>query len=268
MIHLLLQAWALVALMMLVLWLIQVKTKNASWIDIGWTLGLLICCWVYSMHTGPLNARKMLILGMVACWAARLIALLVVRLLRDKKEDSRYAKIRADWKTNHDLKFFFMFQFQAFLDVVLSWGYLLICLNPSTSLSVLEYMAIVIWIVGFVGESVADHQLKQFKAAPNNKGKTCQQGLWYYSRHPNYFCEWLMWVAYFVMAWPTPWGWTVIILPALMYHFLMNVSGVPLAEAQALLTKGEDYRRYQQTTSMFVPLPKKRKSPSGINSPK
>ncbi|MEI7998154.1 MAG: DUF1295 domain-containing protein [Candidatus Omnitrophota bacterium] len=258
MIHLLLTAWSLVAVWMLVLWVIQVKTKNASYVDIGWTFGLLICAWVYSNQTGPITPRKVLILSLVALWAVRLGGLLILRLIKENKEDSRYAKIRADWKTHQDLKFFLMFQFQGLLDVILSWGYLVICLNPSTHFSILEYVAVIIWGIGFIGESIADDQLKRFKVNPSNKGRTCQSGLWNYSRHPNYYFEWLMWVAYFLMALSAPYGGSVVILPALMYYFLMHVSGVPLAEAQALRSKGPEYRQYQQTTSSFVPLPRRK----------
>ena len=254
MIELLLSAWSLCALLMFVLWLLQVKTKNASWVDIGWTFGLLICCWFYARSTNPWLPRNILILTLVTLWAARLGGLLITRLIKDKKEDSRYVKIRADWKTSQNLKFFFFFQFQALLDVVLSWGFLLICLNPAKEFSMVEYLGMMIWVTGFIGESLADQQLKTFKADLANKDKTCQLGLWNYSRHPNYFFEWLMWVAYFVMALPVaPYGWTACILPILMYYFLIHVSGVPLAEAQSLKTRGEEYQRYQQTTSMFVP---------------
>jgi steroid 5-alpha reductase family enzyme len=253
MIQALLTAWALVACMMLVLWLVQAKLKNASYVDIGWTFGLLICAIVYATQTGDINSRKLLVVFLVAVWSIRLGLLLIKRLIKDPSEDSRYAKIRVDWKTNQNRKFFFMFQFQGLLDVVLSWGFLVICLNPSDHFSTVEYIGRAVWIIGFLGESIADGQLKKFKENPLNKGKTCQSGLWNYSRHPNYFFEWLIWVGYFLMALTAPWGWTTIILPVLMYYFLMHVSGVPLAEAQSLKTKGEDYRRYQQSTSMFVP---------------
>ncbi len=258
MIDLLLNAWSLTALLMWALWLVQVKTKNASWVDIGWTFGLLICCWLYVRFTGPLNPRTLVLLIFVTLWAARLGSLLIARLIKDKKEDSRYVKIRADWHTHQNLKFFFFFQFQALLDVILSWGFLLICLNTSQEFSVLDYLGMAVWVVGFVGEILADQQLKRFKADAANKGKTCQVGLWNYSRHPNYFFEWLMWVAYFLMALPVaPYGWTACILPILMYYFLIHVSGVPLAEAQSLKSRGEEYRRYQQSTSMFIPWFKK-----------
>ena len=188
----------------------------------------------------------------------RLVNHLLMRFKTEGHEDKRYQKIRADWKTNLNLKFFFFFQFQAFLDVVLSTCWLPSMRNTAPGLAFLEITGVLIWIVGFLGEIFADHQLKVFKSNPANHGKTCQTGFWNYSRHPNYFFEWLMWVAYAVFALAGPWGWIAFMAVALMYHFLMNVSGVPLAEAQSLQTRGEEYRHYQQTTSMFVPWPKRK----------
>jgi steroid 5-alpha reductase family enzyme len=255
---LLLKAWGLVALMMTALWFVQVKTKNASYVDIGWTLGLGICVIVYAMHANGLDLRKVFILMLVLAWCARLTKLLTQRLLKDPSEDSRYARIRVDWKTNQNFKFFWMFQFQGFLDVVLSWPFLLICFNQRQSFHPLEIAGIALSLISLLGESIADQQLRDFKNNPSNKGKTCDVGLWYYSRHPNYFFEWLIWVGYFIFALTAPWGITAIIAPMLMIIFLLKVSGIPLAEAQALKTKGEAYRHYQATTSMFVPLPKRK----------
>ncbi len=254
---LLLKAWGLTATLMLLLWLVQAKTKNASYVDIGWTVGLGICAAVYVFNAQGLFLRKILLLTLVLIWCARLTGLLIRRLIKDPSEDSRYRRIREDWRTGQNFKFFWMFQFQGLLDVVLSWPFLLICLNSKGELGALEFMGIILSLVGLAGESIADDQLRVFKNDPGNKGKTCDAGLWYFSRHPNYFFEWLIWVGYFVFAISAPFGVTAIVAPILMIIFLLKVSGIPLAEAQALKTKGEDYRKYQASTSMFVPWPKR-----------
>jgi steroid 5-alpha reductase family enzyme len=103
---------------------------------------------------------------------------------------------------------------------------------------------------------VADQQLKRFRQDPANKGKVCQTGLWNYSRHPNYFFEWLVWVAFFLAAAATPLGWLTVYCPALMLYFLFRVTGIPATEEQSIRTKGEAYREYQRTTSVFVPWKK------------
>ena len=251
-------AWMIVSVMMLILWLVEVKTQNAGFVDIGWALGLVLTCAVYYIKIDGLSTRKEFILAMVSLWAIRLLWLLVRRLLKDPAEDKRYQKIRADWKTSVHLKFLFFFQSQGLLDIILSMPFLFIIRNPSQSFHALEYAAVVIWLTGFLGEMAADNQLSRFKSNSANRGKTCQAGLWYYSRHPNYFFEWLMWVGYCIFALTSPGGWLSIVAPVLMYYFLLQVSGVPLAEAQALKTRGEEYRRYQETTSMFVPWPKRK----------
>ena len=103
------------------------------------------------------------------------------------------------------------------------------------------------------------YQLQGFKKDPANRGKTCRAGLWSYSRHPNYFFEWLIWVSFFIFASASPYGWISIVCPVLIFYFLFKVSGIPATEAQALRTKGDDYRDYQRTTSAFFPwFPKNR----------
>jgi steroid 5-alpha reductase family enzyme len=118
-------------------------------------------------------------------------------------------------------------------------------------------LGVAFWATGLLGESLADRQLARFRADPANKGKICQIGLWNYSRHPNYFFEWLVWVGYAVFALGSPWGWLGFIAPALMLHFLLNVTGIPMTEELSLKSKGDAYREYQRTTSAFVPWFKK-----------
>ena len=91
------------------------------------------------------------------------------------------------------------------------------------------------------------------QADPATKGRVCSVGLWRYSRHPNYFFEWLIWVSFFFFALPAPWGWTTILCPALMLFFLLRVTGIPYTEEQSLRSRGLAYRQYQRSTSAFVP---------------
>jgi steroid 5-alpha reductase family enzyme len=120
-------------------------------------------------------------------------------------------------------------------------------------MSVFEWLGAIVWLVALAGESIADSQLKSFKSRPVNKGKVCQIGLWRYSRHPNYFFEWLIWVAYFVFALASPFGSLSILCPLLMLYFLFKVTGIPATEEQAIRSKGEAYCNYQRSTSVFVP---------------
>jgi steroid 5-alpha reductase family enzyme len=95
--------------------------------------------------------------------------------------------------------------------------------------------------------------MKNFKQEVANRGRVCAIGLWRYSRHPNYFFEFLVWIGFAIASLPTPWGWTTIVCPLLMYHFLTKVTGIPLTEEYAVKSKGEAYREYQRTTSAFIP---------------
>ena len=103
------------------------------------------------------------------------------------------------------------------------------------------------------GEVAADAQLSRFKSLASNRGRTCQAGLWRYSRHPNYFFEWLIWVAFALFALASPGGFWGFVSPALILYFVLRVTGIPATEAQAIRTRGEEYRRYQRTTNAFVP---------------
>ena len=114
-------------------------------------------------------------------------------------------------------------------------------------------LGICVWLASLVGESIADLQLARFRSNPRNRGKTCRDGLWRYSRHPNYFFEWLHWFAYVCLAWGSPWFVLSLIGPALMLVSLCWVSGIPFVEAQSLRSRGDDYREYQRTTSMLIP---------------
>lgn len=242
---------------MTVLWVIGVVRRNAGWVDLGWVLGLVALAALYSLTGDGYGLRKGIIATLVSLWGIRLGGMLLRRLLAEE-EDKRYQKIRASFGGNANLKFFVFFQFQALLDVILSIPFFLLCFNNQDHLSPVEWLGISIWLTGFIGEIMADEQLRGFKGDPGNKGKVCEAGLWYYSRHPNYFFEWLMWVGYFVMAIAAPSGWTAAVAPILMLYFLLKVSGVPLAEEQSLRSRGEAFREYQRTTSVFVPLPKRK----------
>jgi steroid 5-alpha reductase family enzyme len=122
----------------------------------------------------------------------------------------------------------------------------------------LDLLGIALWSAGILGVAVSDWQLARFRTRPENRGKTCRWGLWRYSRHPNYFFEWLHWCSYVPLVIGTPAGWLAILVPLLLLYFLFFVTGIPPTEAQALASRGEEYRSYQRTTSAFVPwFPKK-----------
>jgi steroid 5-alpha reductase family enzyme len=259
--HFVMNGLGIVAAMMLLLWLIHLVTKNAAIVDVGWAAGLGILGIYYAAACPGYSARKWAIASMAAIWGFRLAAYLLLARVIGQPEEGRYVQLRNEWKTNLPLRFLFFFEFQAALDVVLSLPFLLACLDMRAPLGVLEKFGAGIWLVAMIGEAISDFQLSAFKKNPKNKGKTCRAGLWNYSRHPNYFFEWLIWVGYATFAIPSPWGWIGLLSPALILYFLLGVTGIPATEAQALRSRGDEYSEYQRTTSAFFPwFPRKRKA--------
>ena len=246
--------------LMLLIWRAAVHIGNAGIVDIAWAAGFAPVVIWYAAAASGAPARRALIALMVSIWSLRLGVYLYVRVRsHHPQEDRRYARLRADWGAQVQRKMFGFFQLQAALLVLLSAPWLLICLNRQARLQPLEWAACLLWLAAIAGEALADAQLQRFKADPGNRGAVCQRGLWHYSRHPNYFFEWLVWVAYFVMALASPWGWLTLYCPALMLYFLLRVTGIPLTEQLSLQDKGSAYADYQRRTSAFVPWwPKRR----------
>ena len=255
-----LKGLAIVSLLMLLLWLIHLRTKNAAIVDVGWAAGLGILGIYYAVACPGYGARKWAIAAMTAIWGFRLAGYLLFARVIGQPEEGRYVQLRKEWKTNLPVRFLLFFEFQAALDVVLSLPFLLACLDPRAPLGTAEKVGAGIWVIGMVGEAISDMQLNAFKKNPKNKGKTCRAGLWNYSRHPNYFFDWIIWVGYATFAIVSPWGWVGLLSPVLILYFLLGVMGIPATEAQALRSRGDEYRAYQRTTSAFVPwFPRKKK---------
>jgi len=247
----------IVSVLQFCLWLYYRATDNAAWVDVGWAYGLGLIVLFYAFN-GAGSATSRLQAGIMGgLWSARLGTYLFNRV-KNEKEDGRYGEIKRSWKINLPFKFFIFFQAQALLDVILSIPFLILVQDPREDLRWTQWIALGLWVISMIGEAVADQQLAQFKSEPAHKGQTCRRGLWRYSRHPNYFFEWLMWVSFTLMAIQSPGGSWSLVCPALMLYFLLRVTGIPATEAQSLRSRPEDYRRYQEETSMFIPwFPKK-----------
>lgn len=253
-----LQLWLAALLFAMVLmtliWWLAVRIGNAGIVDIAWSAGFAPVVIFYAAAAGGAPPRRALIAGMVCVWSLRLGAYLYVRVsAHHPLEDRRYARLRSEWGAKANQKMFGFFQLQAALLALLSVPWLLVCLNPRPGLQSIEWLGCTLWFIAVSGEALADRQLQRFKAETADRGAVCQVGLWRYSRHPNYFFEWLVWVAYFALALGSPWGWLTIYCPALMLYFLLRVTGIPLTEQLSLQSKGAAFAEYQQRTSAFVP---------------
>jgi steroid 5-alpha reductase family enzyme len=250
--------WALAALMMSLGWLWQRLRANAGIVDVLWAGGTGASAVLFAM-VGDGNASPRVILAMLGgLWGARLAAHLWARV-RGEPEDGRYRNLRAHWNGNQ-FRFFLFFQFQALLILLFSLPFLAVARNPR-GLDTWMLIGILIWSVSVIGEATADRQLARFRADPTNHERTCRDGLWRYSRHPNYFFEWLHWFAYVCLALGSPLAWLAWAGPVVMYVFLRWISGIPYTETQALRSRGDDYRAYQRSTSMLIPWFPKRIEP-------
>ena len=255
--HALWPACAFAVALMLLIWWVALRINNLGIVDIAWAFAFAPVAVFFAATTHGDLTRRWLIAGMAALWSLRLGTYLYFRVMsHHPKEDTRYAEMRAKWGKNLKLQVLIFFQLQAVLIALLSIPFLIACLNERPGISPVEWLGVAIWLIAVVGEGIADWQLKQFKAK-NNRAPVCQDGLWNYSRHPNYFFEWLIWVGFFVFALGSPLGCATIYCPALMLFFLLRVTGIPLTESLAVKSKGDAYREYQRTTSEFIPWFKK-----------
>lgn len=230
------------------------RIDNYGVVDIAWSWAFGALGLFYAVLSPGWEGRRLLLGALVLAWSLRLGTHLYRRVMgHHPVEDGRYREMRERWRGHLAGKMFLFFQMQACSVVVLGWPFLLAMQNRARSVHPLEIAGTALWIVALAGEALADAQLARFKRDPARPGQVCAVGLWRYSRHPNYFFEWLVWVSLFIFACASPWGWTAMISPAAMLYLLLRVTGIPLTEQQAVRSKGDAYRRYQETTSAFVP---------------
>jgi steroid 5-alpha reductase family enzyme len=246
-------------LMMLLVYIWAYRIKNAGVVDIFWALNFSIIAILLYFLADGFPERKLLLCAMVLIWSLRLGIYLLIRVGSHLDiEEGRYKKMREEWGSSVNRKLFLFFQAQALSNIYLAIPFFIIAFNKKEALSTVEYVGIAVWAVSIIGEAMADEQLKNFKKNAANKGKVCDVGLWNYSRHPNYFFESMIWIGYFLVALNADYGWIGFISPLTITLLLFRVTGIPLTEQQAIRSKGEAYKEYQRTTSMFVPWFKKK----------
>jgi steroid 5-alpha reductase family enzyme len=231
------------------LWLGQVRTHDASHVDVGWAYGVGLLAVVYALLGDGSAAHRALAAVLVGLWSLRLGTFVLRRL--GGEEDRRYADMRRRYGVKANRNFLVFFQAQAGFVAAFSLPALWIA-DDGGGLGAVEWLGAAIWAVGVAGEWTADGQLQRWKAA--HPGVTARGGLWRYSRHPNYFFEWVTWLGVATVAAANgPWGWVAFATPAFLLVLILFVTGIPPSEKQALRARGDDYRRYQRETSAFVP---------------
>ena len=203
-------SWAIVSLIMVLVFLWGLKIKNNGVVDVFWAFNFLVIAAVIWFLADGNTERKNLVCGLAALWSIRLGIYLSVRVLGHLEiEEGRYKQLRLEW---NNTKFFFFFQMQALSNVFLCVPFFIIALNKSESISLVEYIGAGLWLLSIIGEGLSDWQLQHFKRDPVNKGKVCQYGLWNYSRHPNYFFQFMIWISVLIFALPSSYGWLAILI--------------------------------------------------------
>ena len=239
------------------LWLWQRRSGRADWVDAFWAGSIGVLALVYAVFGDGALEKRVLIALVAGTWSFRLTRHLAVRLAGHAQEDGRYQAMRAYWGERAPFWLFVFFMGQALVAWLFALPAWVVANDPSGALDVWVVLGVLVWFVSLAGESLADRQLAAFRAEPAHRGKVCQIGLWRYSRHPNYFFEWLHWFSYPLIALGAPQQWLAWLGPLLMLLFLYRVRGIPYTEQQALKSRGEAYREYQRTTSAFFPWPPK-----------
>ncbi len=242
-------------------WLVQRRLGEADVVDLVWTAGLGGAAIAHAaLLREGLPARRWLVAALVAVWSGRL-ALHLLRRVREPGEDGRYRALRERWGSSAQRLLLLFFLAQGVTVALLSLHFAAAMLHPADALRIWDLLGAAVVLLAVTGEAIADRQLAAFRADPHNAGRVCKRGLWRYSRHPNYFFEWLHWLAYPVIAWGAPWWPGLLVAPAAMYVLMRHVTGIPPTEAQALRSRGEAYRRYQRETSAFFPRPPSVRAP-------
>ncbi len=254
--HIALLAWAVSALAMAAVWAVSMRVTNIGYVDVAWAALMAVAALLAGALGEGAELPRVLVALLGSVWGARLSLHLLVRVLHEP-EDGRYQALRAQWRGS-PARFFVFFQMQALVVALFSLPFIAAASNAKSGFDAWVFAAIVTWMLAVAGEWLADRQLADFRNDLGNRGKTCRNGLWSWSRHPNYFFEWLHWFAYVFLAVGSPLFWWSLVGPLVMLLFLYRVSGIPWTEAQSLRSRGEDYARYQRQVSAFFPLPPRR----------
>jgi len=226
------------------------KLKLMAIVDTLWTSGIGISAILYHSMADLDSVRSWIVLLVVVIWSFRLSFHLFKDRVFAGKEDPRYKALAEHWGRTAPLKFYALFLAQIVFIALFLLPVTAAMSNEAVGLGWADVLALSIAVIAMVGEAVADRQLSAFRAKPENKGGVCKRGLWRYSRHPNYFFEWLHWFAYVAFAAAAPLAW---LGPVAMFIFLRFLTGVPYAERSSLKSRGDAYRDYQSSTNAFFP---------------
>jgi steroid 5-alpha reductase family enzyme len=236
-------------------WWLSVRLDNYSFVDVMWSYALSVIIPLYAVMAQGWGPRRVVAAVVAVTWSVRLGTYLLARIRRHfPKEDARYEALRVTWQDGMKWKFFLFFQGQGLVVALMSVPFAMVCLAPQMSFGWMELLGAGMAMIGVGGEALSDAQRAAFRAS--RRGGVCDLGLWKWSRHPNYFFEFVVWVGVWLMACgAAPWGVVTVFVPLMMLYFLLKVTGIPLTEQHELQRHGAAYEAYQRRTSAFVPWP-------------
>lgn len=237
----------------LVAYVYALRTSRVDVIDVGWGLSFIAAVVVMQLYEPSTSLWVVMTDLLVFIWGVRLSWHIYRRFSHSAVQDARYTELIRHWPQRLlPLQLFLrLFVVQAFLAVLISLPVVVVhAYQPATSW--LAVVGLMLWLVGFITESVADKQLRDFLVAPDH-GELMTDGLWRYSRHPNYFGEIIMWWGIALIASQTPLWWLGILGALTITILIRFVSGVPLAEARSRSKRG--WSEYARQTSTLLPLP-------------
>lgn len=240
----------------IVFFIAQAKENNGLQ-DVAWGAGFIVVA-VYSYFVSTTKSINGLVISaLVVLWGGRLAYHLFLRNW-NKPEDKRYVAMRQKWKGKNPKvqAYLRVFMLQMALLIIIVQPVLLANTTMGDTLSIINYVGIVVWIIGYFFEVVGDYQLKKFKEDKSNKGKLMTKGLWRYTRHPNYFGEATMWWGIFLISIISTKSLLGIIGPITITYLLLFVSGVPMLEKK--YDGRPDFEEYKKRTSKFIPMPEKK----------
>lgn len=228
----------------------------------GWTDAI----WSYATGAGGAAAalatpygvfeRHLLIAGLIGLWGARL-GTHIARRSAKGHDDPRYAALRKQWGAAWQSRLFTFLMIQAAAGFILILSVLAAASNPAPFPVWSDWVGLGVALIAVAGEAIADRQLRDFAADPSHKGKVMDRGLWGWSRHPNYFFEWLGWWAYALIAIGPAGAWSLGFValsgPAFIYWLLVYASGIPPLEQHMLASRGDAFRDYQRRVNAFFP---------------
>ncbi len=252
MIELALTGSVVVLILMFIAWFCYLMSGNASVIDLFWPLGFLLLFVVYALLGGCQSLPRVIVLIIGAVWGFRLFFYLLFTRVIKGHHDPRYSELSREWKIKKSLGFLANYCFQGLLLLVISTPFL-VMFSSEMHQGWLFYCGSVLAVLSIINEAVADAQLSSFKAAASDsQEQVCNIGLWRYSRHPNYFFDWLFWVGVTLISLPGQFGWLSIISPLLLLFIFLGLT-INITEQHSLIKKREAYSLYQRTTPKFFP---------------